>query len=135
MKILKYKLFLEQTSNVEEYLNSILDKILNKEEVSKIEKDFLISFKKDNQEEYFQTFKNKIEKERILDDMKVGEYHDIVKISKFTNAKVTKEIYKADDDKFVLSSTSDGWLETVLDKETLIKYMVGEVDDLDFDWK
>lgn len=119
---------------VEQYLNKILDNILNKRALSKMQRDFLFSFKNDNQEEFFNIFKDKIEKEGILDNVKIGDYYDIVKISKFSDSKVTKEVYKVSDNKFELNSTTDGWLTAYLDKEELIKYMVGEIDDLDLDW-
>lgn len=134
MDIYNFKKFLESKSDTQDYLDSILDKMLNNEKVSSMEKEFLDSFKSNNQEEYFEEFKNKIEKERILDNLKVGGYHDIIKMYPSYNVKSTKEVYKAGDDEFELNSTSDGWVTAYIDKETLIKYMVGEVDDFDLDW-
>lgn len=134
MNVLKFKKFLESNSDSENYLNYILDKMLNNQSLSDRERKFLDSFKSNNQEEFFGEFKDKIEKEQILDNLKIGGYHDIIKFSPSHNVKSTKEVYKAGDNEFELNSTSDGWVTAYIDKETLIKYMVGEIDDFDLDW-
>lgn len=134
MRVYRFNRFLESKSETQDYLDIILDKMLRKEELSIMEKEFLDSFKSNNQEEFFEEFKYKIEKEQILDNLKIGGYHDIIKFSPSHNVKSTKEVYKAGDDEFELNSTSDGWVTTYINKETLIKYMVGEIDDFDLDW-
>ena len=137
--ILKYEKFIESvkvTSDVQNQVDKILDKMIDGEELSDSEKGLLKSFKDDNQEEYFDKFKGKIEAEGTLDNLEDGRYFDLVLYSdKFPNVRSTKEVYKVNDNKFELNSTVDGWQTTILDKEEMVKFMIGEIDSLDLDWE
>lgn len=136
MKIFKFTKFNESISEKEEYLNLILDKILMKKSLSDTEKKFLLSYSKDKSDEFYEKFKNRIEKSRILDNMDKYDVKDIVRFSKYNpELRITKEIEKIDDDEFYIHSTVDGWLTASLSKEELIDYMIGKKDDSDFKWE
>lgn len=136
MGVYNFKKFLESRSDVQEYVDHILDKMLDGKKLSENESKFLKSFKEDNQDEYFDTFKQKIDTERILDNVKDGEQFYITLYSdRFPGIRSTKEVGKINDDVYQMHSTVDGWQTASLNKDELIKFMVGEIDSLDLDWK
>lgn len=48
---------------------------------------------------------------------------------------VTRDVYRASDDKFEINDTSDGWVSTEVDKATLHALYIGTKSLLDLDWQ
>ena len=137
--MLKYNQFIrlnEGNSDTEVYLNQILDKILDKVKLSKMEQDFLKSFHDENEVDFYNKFKSKIIKSEYLDNMENGNMFDIIFTHpKMRNIQSTKEVEKINDDLFYIHSTVDGWQTASLTKDQLISLMVGEIDSFSLDWK
>lgn len=137
--ILKFNKFFEKVnvgSDVQKQVDRILDKMIDGKDLSDNEKTFLKSFKDGNQEEYFDTFKEKLETGEVLDNIQEGElFYITLYSSTHPGVQSTKEVYKINDNKFELNSTVGGWQISILDKEKLIQFIVGEIDSLDLEWE
>ncbi len=135
LKFNKFNEINESNSDVEEFLNSILDKILIKKPLSNLEKDFLNSYQDKNEDLFYENFKKLIRNSQYLDNLKSGSMFDIVMYNPNHVAVSTKEVEKLSDDEFYIHSTSDGWMTAKLDKEELISLMVGELSTFDLNWE
>jgi|AntRauTorckE6833_2_1112554.scaffolds.fasta_scaffold02126_6 hypothetical protein len=137
--MLKFNQFIklnEGNRDTESFLNYILDKILDKKSLSKMEEEFLRSFYEENEIEFYDKFKSKIENSEYLDNIKIQHSFDLVITHpKMMNLRSTKTVEKMGDDLFYIHSTIDGWKTASLTKDELISFMVGEIDTIDLDWE
>ena len=135
MKFNEFNKVIEGNSNTEEFLNLILDKMIKGIDPSDLEKEFLKSFSNENENIFYDKFKNKIRNSQYLDNLDKGSMFDIIMFNpRYRNIVSTKEVEKIDDNLFYIHSTVDGWQIAKLNKEELISFMVGEIDSLDLNW-
>jgi len=116
---------------VEVYQNELLDLISAKgiKSISPKQKKFLDSFNKGTSKEVL----NKIRKDAIIDDHKIGDMKDWVLSS--GQYKVTVEIFRNGEDEFELNDTSNGWVSVVVNKQQMMDLYDGKLDRHDLDWE
>ncbi len=128
--------FNESKKEIDDTLDSILDKILSNVKLSLLENEFLNSYYNNNEKSFFEKFKNKLSKMRYLDNLENGKMFDIIMANpKRKNVISTKEVEKINDNEFLVHSTTDGWLTAKLDKDEMVSYMIGEIDSFDLEWE